>query len=151
MSEATMDTFNIRVIDHNSDDYRYEVQLRQLILREPLGLSFSTEELAGESNSHHIGCYFEAELVGCLVLRPVNATHVQMRQVAVNDLVQGKGIGKMMVEYSEALAKSLGFVEMVLHARETAVPFYEAMAYTKIGDRFTEVTIPHWSMVKVLV
>jgi predicted GNAT family N-acyltransferase len=40
---------------------------------------------------------------------------------------------------------------MVLHARETAVPFYEAMAYTKIGDRFTEVTIPHWSMVKVLV
>jgi N-acetylglutamate synthase-like GNAT family acetyltransferase len=151
MSEATMDKLDIRLIDHNSVEYHAEVELRHSILRRPLGLQFSTEELAGESTSLHIGCYFEGKLIGCLVLRPKSAAQIQMRQVAVKDEIQGRGVGKRMVEYSEALAKTLGFVEMVLHARETAVPFYEALAYTKVGDRFTEVTIPHWSMVKVLV
>ena len=55
-----------------------------------------------------------------------------------------------MVKYSEDFATRFGFQEMVLHARETAVPFYEMLSYNKVGDCFTEVTIPHWGMVKAL-
>jgi predicted GNAT family N-acyltransferase len=39
---------------------------------------------------------------------------------------------------------------MILHARETAVAFYENLAYSKVGDRFVEVTIYHWAMEKRL-
>ncbi len=55
-----------------------------------------------------------------------------------------------MVKYSEDLARKLGLKEMVLHARETAVPFYERLGYTRVGDVFTEVTIPHRVMVRAL-
>ena len=75
---------------------------------------------------------------------------IQMRQVAVDENVKGRGIGRMMVTYSEELARRLGFQEMVLHARETAVPFYELLGYSRVGDRFTEITIPHWVMVRKL-
>jgi predicted GNAT family N-acyltransferase len=73
-----------------------------------------------------------------------------MRQVAVDEKVKGGGIGRLMVKYSEDLARKLGFQEMLLHARETAVPFYERRGCTKVEDRFTEVSIPHWVMVRVL-
>ena len=81
---------------------------------------------------------------------PLADGDVQMRQVAVVPDLQGQGIGKALVEHSEALARRLGFRRLVLHARETAVPFYEKLGYAKLGDGFVEVTIPHWAMEKRL-
>jgi predicted GNAT family N-acyltransferase len=39
---------------------------------------------------------------------------------------------------------------VVLHARETAVSFYKKLGYTKEGNVFEEVGIPHWKMTKPL-
>jgi predicted GNAT family N-acyltransferase len=39
---------------------------------------------------------------------------------------------------------------MVLHARDTAVPFYEALGYEAFDDPFVEVAIPHRKMRKAL-
>ena len=146
--EVSMEHIEIKTIVHDSPEYEAEVGLRYLILRQPLGLSFSTEQLCADS--HHIGYYIDGKLVGCLVLKPINDKQIQMTQVAVDENVQGRGVGRRMVKYSEDFATRFGFQEMVLHARETAVPFYEMLSYNKVGDCFTEVTIPHWGMVKAL-
>jgi predicted GNAT family N-acyltransferase len=53
-----------------------------------------------------------------------------------------------MVERSEAIAREHGFTDMILHARESAVPFYERLGYERVGERFEEVSIPHWRMRK---
>jgi len=145
-----MDNFELRTIAHNSTEYEAAVALRASILRQPLGLSFSAEELSAESDSHHIACYVGGELVGCLVLKPLDAGRIQMRQVAVAESVKGRGIGRMMVRYAEDLARGLGYEEMLLHARETAVSFYEPLGYAKVGDPFSEVTSPHWIMMRAL-
>jgi ribosomal protein S18 acetylase RimI-like enzyme len=141
----------IREVAHGSSDYWATVALRDSILRKPLGLCFEPEELAAERDSRHIVCYTDDRLVGCLVLRPSTGGDVQMRQVAVIPEFQGKGIGQAMVEYSEALARELGYRRMILHARETAVLFYEKLGYSRMGSQFVEVTIPHWEMEKRLV
>ena len=145
-----MGNIELKTIVHNSPEYEAEVTLRSSILRQPLGLSFSPDQLSAEVDSHHIGCYVDGTLVGCVVLKPIDGKQIQMRQVAVDEKVKGRGIGRLMVKYSEEFARERGFQEMVLHARETAVPFYELLGYAKVGDRFTEVTIPHWVMVRVL-
>lgn len=145
-----MEHIEVKTILHDSPEYAVEVALRYSILRQPLGLSFSAEQLSAEADSHHIGCYIDGKLVGCLVLKPIDDRQIQMRQVAVDEKAQGRGVGRMMVKYSETLARKLGFHEMVVHAREGAVPFYELLAFSKAGDCFDEVTIPHWIMVKVL-
>lgn len=74
-----------------------------------------------------------------------------MKQVAVVPDLQRNGIGTAMVKYSEALARRVGFTRMVLHARETAVPFYERQGYSRLEERFEEVTVPHWMMAKRLI
>jgi predicted GNAT family N-acyltransferase len=140
----------IREIEHGSPDYWAAVELRQDVLRKPLGLQFSAEELDAEKDSHHVACFRGNTLVGCLVLRPIADGDARMRQVAVAPELQGQGIGTAMVEYSEAFAWRLGFRRMILHARATAVPFYEKLGYARFGDRFMELTIPHWAMEKSL-
>ena len=42
------------------------------------------------------------------------------------------------------------FSVMVLHARQTAVPFYLKLGYAEVGAPFQEVGIPHRCMEKPL-
>lgn len=145
-----MNTLSLHLIPHGSPEYEETVALRDEILRRPLGLHFTPETLGAESRDFHLACYDNGSLVGCLILSPTDGTAIKMRQVAVADQVQGQGVGRAMVERSEEIARSHGFGEMVLHARETAVPFYERLGYERIGERFEEVSIPHWKMRKLL-
>ena len=142
--------YTTQLIDHGSKYYQAEVKLREGILRKPLGLSFSKAELLAEGNSIHLGSFDGDKLLACLVLKPLNSDQIQMRQVAVDPYLQGQGLGKALVEYSEKYAKKHNYKQMLLHARGAAVPFYEKLGYLKKGDCFLEVTIPHWEMFKEL-
>lgn len=139
-----------KVITHGSPDYHKTVALRDKILRQPLGLTFTPEQLAAEKADIHFTIWDKDNLVGCLILQPIGGKKIKMRQVAIDAPYQGYGLGKELVEQSEELARSKGFSLMCCHARESAVPFYEKMGYTKKGDVFTEVTLPHYYMEKAL-
>ncbi|MDB5033606.1 MAG: yjcF [Chlorobi bacterium] len=143
-----MTSFDIRLIAHRSPAYEETVALRDDILRKPLGLSFTPEQLGAEGGDYHLACYLDGALAGCLILTPVDDVALKMRQVAVAEEMQGRGVGRALVERSEEMAREKGFREIVLNARETAVPFYDRLRYERVGDRFEEVGIPHWKMRK---
>lgn len=140
-----------REVQHGTDEYKQMITLRDEILRKPLLLTFSTEELAKEKDSFHLGCWDSGMLVACLVLKPVGGRQIRMRQLAVSQHLQGRGFGTRLVKYSESFAKQHGYHEIVLHARESAIEFYEKLGYQKRGEQFIEVTIPHYQMWKILV
>jgi predicted GNAT family N-acyltransferase len=140
----------IKEIKYGTPDYEQEVALRDKILRKPLGLKFSKEELDQEVKDIHLAAYVDDKLVGCLILTSTGNSKIRMRQVAIDESAQGLGIGRRLVEASEAMAKKLGFFEIELNARDTAVPFYLKLGYTVFGEPFTEVTIPHRKMYKLL-
>jgi predicted GNAT family N-acyltransferase len=74
----------------------------------------------------------------------------KMRQVAVLGNLQGKGVGKKLVQFVEIEAKKKGITHFELNARKSAVSFYLSMNYSIEGDEFEEVGIPHIKMKKVL-
>jgi predicted GNAT family N-acyltransferase len=120
------------------------------VLRWPLGLDFTDEQIQAEDSEVHIAALEADKVVGCLVLTPMDEGVIKMRQVAVEPELQGQGIGAQVVELSEQVARARGFNEMVLHARDTAVPFYLRLGYEVFGEPFEEVTIPHRKMRKYL-
>ncbi|MEY4936512.1 MAG: hypothetical protein RIS64_2871 [Bacteroidota bacterium] len=138
-------------IEFGTPEYDESIRLRYEVLRRPLGLDFTVAALAAEYSDFHIG-YYDAQAIlrGILVLTPDGETVLKMRQVAVDTNLQRQSIGKQLVAFSEIFAKSKGFTHIVLHARETAVPFYEKLNYTVFGEPFEEVTIPHRAMEKWL-
>jgi predicted GNAT family N-acyltransferase len=55
------------------------------------------------------------------------------------------------MHFAENLAKDSGGREIMMHARKTAIGFYEKLGYTAEGDEFSEVGIPHVEMRKSLI
>lgn len=135
-------------IEFGTPEYDDMVQLRQEILRTPLRLEFTIEQLEKEYQDFLFNAYENDLLLGTCILTPVKEQpkSVQMRQVAVTELCQKKGVGSFLVQECESFAKSKGFEKMILHARDIAVPFYEKLGYTITEGPYLEVNIPHYSM-----
>lgn len=140
----------LRTIEYGSCDYHNMVALRDQVLRKPLGLSFTPEYLQQEINDILIGCFEDEEIIGCCILTPQENGVVQLRQMAVADNTQGKGVGSKVLAFAEELSRQNGFSELMMHARKVAVPFYNRNGYTERGDEFVEVGIPHYEMFKRL-
>ncbi|MGN6211551.1 GNAT family N-acetyltransferase [Parafilimonas sp.] len=140
----------IKVIDHGSDDYKQMIALRQLLLRKPLGLNFSDDELAEEESDILIGCFDEDKLEGCCLLTESAPNVLRLRQMAVLSGLQGKGVGRAILQFAENIARDRGYKKMVMHARKTAIGFYEKLGYIIMSEEFIEVSIPHYLMEKNL-
>ena len=135
----------------SSGDRRYPdwVALRQRILRDPLGLRYSDEDLAAEAADRHLLQYGDdGELVGGLIVRnvPGEPASWKIRQVAVKESLQGRGIGRILMDAAIDRAREEGVSGIVLHSRAPVVGFYEAIGFHVVGDPFEEVGIPHRKM-----
>jgi N-acetylglutamate synthase-like GNAT family acetyltransferase len=140
----------IKQIDHGTGEYEQMLRLRNDILRKPLGLSFDKSELEKEIEDTLIGAFEEEKMLGCCLLTTIDKDVVRLRQMAVQNNLQGKGIGATMVTYAENVARDLGYKKMIMHARKPVIGFYEKLGYKTIGDEFVEVTIAHYTMEKKL-
>lgn len=140
----------LKIIDYGTKEYKRMLKLRDEILRKPLGLHFTDEELEKEKQNMHIGAYEDDQMLGCCMLVQENTDTVRLRQMAVVNDVQGKGIGRALMQFAENLARDRGYKRITMHARRNAVGFYERMGYRKVGEEFTEITIPHIVMEKAL-
>src|SRR5665647_550288 len=131
----------IRLIVYGSEEYMRELELRDEVLRKPIGLSIFDDHLEKETKDYHIGAFRNEVLVGILILTDINNDQIKVRQVAVDELFRGKHIGTKLTIYAEDLAKRLDYKRIILNARKTAVEFYEKLGYLKEGDEFLEVGI----------
>ena len=141
----------LKQIYHGTKEYKQMVELRKEILRQPLGLSFTEEELENEKNEILIAAFDEDEILGCCVLCKVDENIIRLRQMAVLDYVQRKGIGASIMTFAENIAIDKGYKTMIMHARNNAIGFYEKFGYKIKGNEFTEVNIPHHVMEKELI
>jgi N-acetylglutamate synthase-like GNAT family acetyltransferase len=138
-------------IPYGTPLYDQTVWLRDLVLRKPLGLAFTVEQLAAEYKDHHLVALDDSgHLVACLVMKQLDSQRIKMRQVAVLPNCQRCGYGTDLVRYSEAWSIEHGYKVLELNAREVAVPFYDRLNYTRIDPAFTEVGILHYKMEKNL-
>lgn len=140
----------IKQIDHGTKEYQQMVELRNEILRKPLGLTFDKKELEREIHDILIAAFEEDKMLGCCLLTKVDNHCVRLRQMAVQNNLQGKGIGATMMNYAENVARDAGYSKMIMHARKTAIGFYEKLGFKTSGKEFEEITIPHFIMEKKL-
>lgn len=142
-------TLVTREIHLDSPEYERAWTLRRAVLLTPYGIDCDAAR-ADDHAALHFGVFDGARCVACLFLVALDKDLVKMRQVAVTTEYQRRGLGRQLVSHAESVAIDHGFVEMIAHAREQAVPFYAALGYQIVGEGFEEVKIPHFLVKKVL-
>lgn len=132
----------------DSEDFRFRewVALRQLILRDPIGLIYTETDLEAERDERHLIMERSGRLLGGLAVKVLTEERWKIRQVAVTESERGTGLGVLVMKHAMSVAMEESVTEIVLHARETVVAFYEKLGFSVVGEPFEEVGIPHRRM-----
>jgi len=136
----------------NKTEWEAYYKLRYDVLRAPWGQEKGSEQTADEAQHQHFAFFNDANQIIGVGRLDQTAPHVgQVRFMAVAANQQGKGIGKAIMNEIEAVCKTNGYLQIILHAREVALPFYQKLGYQLVEPShllFGE--IQHYLMQKTL-
>lgn len=120
------------------------IELRYKVLRQPWQQS---KETATDNLEHSsLNAYINDEsgrIVACGRLQKNTTETGQIRFMAVDNLHQSKGLGKIIVSFLEEEGKKTGLKKIELQARENAVDFYK-----KVGYSIKEKTFLLWGIIQ---
>ena len=137
-------------VKFKSREYQTSLTLREDILRIPLGKKLSNNDTRDDDQQLHYGMFDGAELMACVVIKPLDSVQVKLRQMAVCNDYQGQIIGRKLISETEMILQQKGFRKIELSARKVALGFYEKLGYLTQGDYFLENGIEHIKMTKRL-
>ena len=87
---------------------------------------------------------------GRLLAPGLVADDASLGRLAVREDVRGAGVGAVVLELLESLARERGWPAVELHAQTHALGFYDRAGYLPFGDVYLEAGIEHQSMRKAL-
>ena len=121
----------MKVIQPQSpEDLEKYYRLRFEVLRKPWGWERGSEVTDDEDECvHAMICDEKNEAIAVCRLQMNSADEAQIRFMGVRDDQQGKGVGKIIMNYLEKKAKEKGATTMILQAREIALEFYKKQGY----------------------
>jgi len=130
-------------------------QLRWRILRKPWGEPEGSErdETDNKNTDHcyHVMAMENNIICGVARLEFPSPGQSQLRYMAVDEIYQNKGIGRLIVEHVENYARQKNNSELFLNARENAVGFYERLGYSVTEKSYLLFdSIQHYKMTKSL-
>lgn len=141
----------IRAARFGTPVYHAAVSLRDSVLRAPLGMEFTAQELALDTGREHLVAVDGDKVVGSVSFYLETRERLRVKQMAVDPAYQGRGIGAQLMQAAEARGREMGAQEVMLHARCTALEFYDRQGYAAQGAAFEELGISHRIMVKRMV
>ena len=136
---------------NSSHEFEEYDLFRWKILRKPLGKSIESLKDSFEDKSFHLIAIKESKIIACGRLHFNSKLEAQVRYMAVEEHLQGQGIGKKILEILEYKAKQNNVTHVVLNARDHVIKFYENSGY-RILEKYngSDTGIPHTTMRKKL-
>lgn len=139
-------------VEVGSPAYESTLDLRQRVMRLPLGLDLFQGDMSREGEFVHFAALDEKDMAwGVVVADLRHDGTVEVRAAAVDLRSQRSGCGCRLMTMMEDYCRSQGMREIILHSRKTAAGFYEHLGYSKTPGEFIEVTIPHCEMRRMLI
>ena len=143
-----IDNFEIRSPTSEEEWERYD-NFRWQVLRKPIKMShIPLKDNLEEASIHLMGVTSEGKIIACGRLHLNTSYEAQIRYMGVSEDSRRLGIGSKMLKKLEDDAIKQGANQIMLNARENAVPFYKSLGYFEVGPYESDIQIPHTRMEK---
>jgi GNAT superfamily N-acetyltransferase len=149
-ASTVVETVSFKRIFWGTPDYEQMLNLRDLVLRKPLGMVLDRSSLGIEKNAFLYLAVSGPDTIGTALFFQKSPITLWLKQFAIHPLFHRKSIGSTFLKYLESEAVNFGVNEVYVHARDVALQFYEKQNYVIISDAFLEVGISHHAMHKLL-
>jgi predicted GNAT family N-acyltransferase len=142
----------VQVNDQNMLQQAFDVRRKVFVVEQNIPEQLELDEFDQAPTTIHILARDPRGVaVGTARMRPYHEPTVgKVERVAVVPSHRGTGLGRMLMEYLEGMAKQTGFREIRLNAQLQAETFYKRLGYKVLGSPFMEAGIQHISMWKAL-
>ncbi|MBR3839854.1 MAG: GNAT family N-acetyltransferase [Erysipelotrichales bacterium] len=142
----------LKIIEYGTNEYNKSLELRNKVMRKPLGFNLYDEDLSNEKDAVMIGAFENDMIIGVGVMTH-DDTIYKVECLCIDFEVQHKGVGGRILENLEAKAKASGGKKMCLDARVSAEGFYHKHDYIGSGDTYLHehAPVPHIAMEKNLI
>lgn len=141
----------------NSAEWTAYYSCRWSWLRAPWGLPPGSERDPSDALAMHLALFTDQRstptiaAVGCVTFVDGLDRAVRIRFVATDPSLRGRGYGRQLMDGLEEIVTKSGRSQVILHAREEAVPFYLKLGYQIEHPLPPAVAnIPHFLMRKSL-
>lgn len=132
-------------------EWQQYYELRWQVLRRPWNQPEGSEKDDREDESWHRAVFCGGQIAGVARIQMNSLSEAQIRYMAVAPEFRGRGIGRLLVESLEEVAREQGAEKIMLDARSEAVGFYLVLGYQVVGDSYLLFdAIQHYLMEKVL-
>ncbi len=135
------------------------VDLRTRVLRDGDPSRAARHPLDAAPSTWHFGAFLGEDLVGSASfflspgpLEPTGDAY-QLRYMAVEPDLQGRGVGRVLLDHAEAILAANSIRRVWAHARDTALGFYRATGWEVVAGsehRSAETGLPHTTVTKEL-
>ncbi|MFC3199548.1 GNAT family N-acetyltransferase [Parapedobacter deserti] len=122
-----------------------DMKIRELLGSEPIPydlLLLADETIAAIDKYIHEGNIYvvegEIKIIGVYVLCPLHTETVELKNIAVAEAYQSRGIGKLMLADAEKRAKEMGFREIIVGTPDIAtkqINFYQKAGFERFATR----------------
>lgn len=130
-------------------------ELRYRVLRKDWNQAPGSEIAPDDDEAVHAIVFSnKRQVLACCRAHRSSDAQIQLRYMAVDPVFRGYGLGKALLKYIEKVGadRYQPVHQIILHARENAVPFYERNGYNVISPSHVLFgTIQHFLMMKTLV
>lgn len=140
----------IREIIYGSQDYQKTLDLRNQVMRKPLGLDIFQEDFSHEKQALILGVFAKEELLAVGVMGKVQDNWSVVEYLCVDNTLQSHGVGKLLLAKLEEISQSQKQNGIWLEARVSAQGFYEKLGYQTTGEKYflPHAPVEHIKMVK---
>lgn len=132
-------------------EWQQYYHLRWAVLRQPWGEPKGSERDERDGETEHCAVIDGDSVIAVGRLQMNSQDEAQIRYMAVNPDMHGRGLGRRVVRFLEAKACELGAGRVILDARQNAVGFYQVLGYNVVAESYLLfASIQHYKMQKVL-
>lgn len=141
---------SIKIVNFKSPEYFKAIMVRYSVLKKPYGFKFSKEIISQEENEIHLVYQNNNKIIGTLILSIISKNILQLKQFAILDEYQLKGIGSLLYAFTEQYAKVNNYNKIILNARTSALQFYIKHGFIIDGKEYISPRslLPHYKMYK---
>lgn len=128
---------NIEVRSPESvSEWKKYYDLRWQVLRQPWNQPQGSEKDERENDTWHRAAFFDGQLAGVARMQMNTTSEAQIRYMAVSPDSRRLGVGRLLVNALEEIAKEEGAERIMLDARSEAVGFYLVLGYRVVADSY---------------
>lgn len=137
-----------KIIQYALPEYKETLQLREDVMRKPLGLLLSAEDIKDDNMRTHIGGYYNGKLVCTCSFKIIHGKIAHIYSVCVKQEFQNRGVGQQLMNFTEKYVKLHGAARLYVEGRKSAKKFYQKCGFSPCGSEYIDMNIQHQDMRK---